>query len=90
MTPGEFIAKWSDSTLRERAAAQSHFIDLCKMLARRRPPTLTPGESGTPSRGALETGGVRLGRRVEARLLRVGIQEAGQGPTVLRFEARIG
>jgi hypothetical protein len=29
MTPGDFIAKWRDSKLREHAAAQSHLIDLC-------------------------------------------------------------
>ena len=41
MTPGEFISKWSDSTLRERSGSQSHFIDLCHLLGedpdRRRP-----------------------------------------------------
>ena len=32
MTPAEFAAKWSGSTRSERAAAQEHFIDLCRML----------------------------------------------------------
>nr|MBA3824958.1 class I SAM-dependent DNA methyltransferase [Ktedonobacterales bacterium] len=32
MTPEEFISKWSTVALTERAAAQSHFIDLCVML----------------------------------------------------------
>jgi hypothetical protein len=32
MTPGEFIGRWRDVELTERAAAQSHFIDLCRML----------------------------------------------------------
>ena len=38
MTPGEFIAKWRASELKERSAAQSHFNDLCGLLgeARRR------------------------------------------------------
>ena len=32
MTPEEFIAKWRGSELTERAAAQSHFNDLCDLL----------------------------------------------------------
>jgi hypothetical protein len=32
MTPAEFAAKWSASTRAERAAAQEHFVDLCRML----------------------------------------------------------
>ncbi len=32
MTPAAFIEKWSRSSLNERAAAQSHFIDLCHLL----------------------------------------------------------
>lgn len=32
MQPQEFIRKWSQSTLGERQAAQSHFLDLCAML----------------------------------------------------------
>jgi type II restriction/modification system DNA methylase subunit YeeA len=32
MTPTEFVAKWKASTLTERAAAQSQFVDLCKLL----------------------------------------------------------
>ncbi|MBA3825203.1 MAG: class I SAM-dependent DNA methyltransferase [Ktedonobacterales bacterium] len=32
MTPEEFINKWSAISLTERAAAQSHFIDLCAVL----------------------------------------------------------
>ena len=35
MTPGEFIAKWRASELKERSAAQSHFIDLCRLLGDR-------------------------------------------------------
>lgn len=30
LTPSEFAAKWGASTLRERAAAQEHFADLCR------------------------------------------------------------
>ncbi len=32
MTPAAFIAKWEQVTTTERAAAQSHFLDLCELL----------------------------------------------------------
>ncbi|SMF95165.1 Type II restriction/modification system, DNA methylase subunit YeeA [Methylomagnum ishizawai] len=32
MTPQEFIAKWKDNKLNERAGAQLHFIHLCRLL----------------------------------------------------------
>ena len=32
MTAAEFAAKWLDSSLKESAAAQSHFNDLCALL----------------------------------------------------------
>ncbi len=32
MTPYQFIAKWRASELKERSAAQEHFIDLCRLL----------------------------------------------------------
>jgi type II restriction/modification system DNA methylase subunit YeeA len=32
MTPSEFAAKWTGSQRAERAAAQEHFIDLCRMI----------------------------------------------------------
>jgi len=32
MTPHEFISKWRSSELKESAAAQSHFNDLCALL----------------------------------------------------------
>ena len=37
MTPAEFIAKWRRVALNERAAAQEHFIDLCRMLGEKTP-----------------------------------------------------
>jgi len=30
VTPDEFNAKWKAAELKERSAAQSHFIDLCR------------------------------------------------------------
>jgi len=32
MTPAEFIAKWRNNPLNERAGAQAHFLDLCDLL----------------------------------------------------------
>ena len=32
MTPAEFALKWMGSSATERAAAQEHFIDLCRLL----------------------------------------------------------
>lgn len=32
MTPQEFVAKWRNVDLKERAAAQEHFLDLCRLV----------------------------------------------------------
>ena len=42
MTPGEFIAKWRASALKESAAAQEHFIDLCPLLGEPTPAEADP------------------------------------------------
>ncbi len=42
MTPQDFIKKWLGSTLTERAAAQSHFLDLCELLGVSKPADLDP------------------------------------------------
>ena len=59
MTPGAFIAKWRASELKERSAAQSHFIDLCRMLDEPTPTDADPaGEWYCFERGARkDTGG---------------------------------
>ena len=59
MTPGEFIAKWRASELKERSAAQSHFIDLCRLLSEPTPTDADPaGEWYCFERGARkDTGG---------------------------------
>src|SRR5579862_3299945 len=44
MTPEEFIAKWRGSELTERAAAQSHFRDLCDLLGVPEPTPASKGE----------------------------------------------
>ena len=59
MTPGEFIAKWRASELKERSAAQEHFIDLCRLLGEPTPAEADPtGEHYCFERGARkDTGG---------------------------------
>nr|WIE92519.1 class I SAM-dependent DNA methyltransferase [Mesorhizobium sp. WSM4875] len=42
MTPQTFIAKWQNSQLKERAAAQEHFLDLCRMLGEQTPAEVDP------------------------------------------------
>ena len=59
MTPGEFIAKWRDSELKERSGSQEHFIDLCRLLGEPTPAEADPtGERYCFERGARkDTGG---------------------------------
>ena len=59
MTPGEFIAKWQASELKERSASQEHFIDLCRLLGEPTPAEADPaGERYCFERGARkDTGG---------------------------------
>lgn len=58
MNPAEFAAKWTGSTRSERAAAQEHFIDLCRMLGVPTPNEADPtGETYAFEKGAEKTGG---------------------------------
>ena len=59
MTPTEFIAKWRAVELKERSAAQEHFIDLCRLLGEPTPAEADPsGASYYFERGARkDTGG---------------------------------
>ena len=59
MTPGEFIAKWRDSELKERSGSQEHFIDLCRLLGEQTPAQADPiGDRYCFERGARkDTGG---------------------------------
>ncbi|MBV5308111.1 DNA methyltransferase [Chromatium okenii] len=58
MTPDQFIAKWQASTLKERSAAQEHFIDLCRLLNEPTPAEIDPnGEFYCFERGAKKTTG---------------------------------
>jgi hypothetical protein len=59
MNASEFIAKWRRVELRERQAAQEHFLDLCALLGQDPPAKADPkGESFCFERGAgKESGG---------------------------------
>ena len=58
MTPEAFIAKWKAAELKESAAAQSHFNDLCAMLGEPSPTEADPkGEWYAFERGASKTTG---------------------------------
>ena len=56
MTPHAFIAKWRDATLKERSAAQEHFLDLCRLLDEPTPVEADPtGATYCFERGAVRT-----------------------------------
>jgi hypothetical protein len=58
MTPDDFIGKWKSADLKERAAAQSHFNDLCELLSEEKPTAADPkGEWYCFERGATKTTG---------------------------------
>lgn len=58
LTPSEFALKWRGSTRTERAAAQEHFIDLCRMLGVQTPNEADPkGDTYAFEKGAEKTGG---------------------------------
>jgi type II restriction/modification system DNA methylase subunit YeeA len=58
ITPQSFVAKWQDNTLKERAAAQEHFIDLCRLVGHPTPSEDDPtGERFTFEAGADKLGG---------------------------------
>lgn len=60
MTPESFIAKWRGTELSERAAAQEHFIDLCRLLDEPTPMEADPeGRSYAFEKGAIKTAGGR-------------------------------
>lgn len=58
MTPEAFIAKWKAADLKERSAAQEHFLDLCRLLGEPTPAEADPkGEGYCFERGATKTTG---------------------------------
>ena len=53
LSPQEFVAKWRKTTLKESAAAQEHFIDLCHLVGHATPAEADPtGQSFTFEAGA--------------------------------------
>ena len=58
MNPAEFVANWKRVELTERAAAHSHFNDLCELVDHERPISADPtGESFTFEKGASKRAG---------------------------------
>ncbi|MEI7947745.1 MAG: DNA methyltransferase [bacterium] len=58
MTAGDFITKWQQVELKERSAAQEHFIDLCRLVGHPTPVELDPtGDSFCFERGVSKHGG---------------------------------
>ena len=58
LTPAEFAAKWRGVTTTEKASAQSHFIDLCRMLGEPTPHEADPtGEQYAFERRVTKAGG---------------------------------
>lgn len=58
MSPDDFIAKWRGVALTERAAAQEHFIDLCRLLDEPTPVEADPtGTWYAFEKGAKKAGG---------------------------------
>ena len=58
MTISEFIAKWRKVELKERSAAQEHFIDLCAVFEHPTPAAADPtGETFCLEKGAAKHGG---------------------------------
>ena len=55
MTPQQFIQKWKDNPLKERASYQLHFIDLCALVGVPHPSPASH-ESYCFERGATRTG----------------------------------
>ena len=52
----EFVSRWQRSTLSERSAAQTHFIDLCEILGQPRPAAVDQeGDTYTFEKGVAKT-----------------------------------
>ncbi len=58
LTPAEFVERWSSNARREKASAQEHFIDLCRLVGVETPNEADPsGESYTFERGVGKVNG---------------------------------
>ncbi|MCO6437278.1 MAG: class I SAM-dependent DNA methyltransferase [Phycisphaerae bacterium] len=61
-TPAEFVAKWSEIKLSERAASQEHFLDLCRLLGQPTPAEHdATGAEYTFEKGVAPAGGASRG-----------------------------
>jgi hypothetical protein len=57
ISPHEFVAKWRHAALKERAAAQSHFNDICARIGHATPTEADPdGAWFTFEKGATKAG----------------------------------
>jgi hypothetical protein len=64
LTPQQFVEKWRVSTLKESAAYQSHFDDLCRMLEHPTPAEMDPtGQRFTYQKGVVKD--LAAGRKEE-------------------------
>ena len=73
ITPQEFVAKWGGVELTEKAASQSHFIDLCRLLDLPTPTEADPtGDWYTFEKGATKAPGPTTGKRGWADVWRKG------------------
>jgi len=58
MLPHEFVAKWSRVNLKESAASQEHFLDICRLLGHPTPAEAdAEGSSFTFEKGAKKSAG---------------------------------
>ena len=64
ISPQEFVSRWGNVELTERASSQPHFIDLCRLLGQPTPTEADPtGDSYTFERGAAKAAGPTKGKR---------------------------
>jgi hypothetical protein len=81
MLATDFIEKWRSSDLTERAAAQSHFRDLCDLLGEKAPTDADPkGESSAFEKGVTETTGGESWADAWRRAVSAGSTRARRGP----------
>jgi hypothetical protein len=73
LTPAAFAAKWHGVTTTEKASAQEHFIDLCRMLGQPTPHDADPTGEGyafekrvSKAAGELEQQAATYARAIEA------------------------
>ena len=60
LTPQDFVVKWRNASLKERSAAQEHFIDICRLAGHPTPAELDPsGQTFAFKAGAGKSQGLR-------------------------------